>query len=225
MAQQSPIVPLLNEAYLRNGDLPVAFIDETSRSKAEHPGEKQFYVMTGVVVHPQDFEVLREDLRDIAQSDYWHTTDNLSSSSGRKKVLEMLQYLADGDEISIISHLGDSGFGDEDIEAARETTLLNLSQYLFNDLGMKLAVLERRNPKALVNRDERTFARAKRSGVVPRNTRMLQVSPSTERLLWLPDLVASAIRQELARGDHSYVNLIKEKVVFLDASRLKESNP
>jgi hypothetical protein len=47
---------------------------------------------------------------------------------------------------------------------------------------------------------------------------MLQVSPSTERLLWLPDLVASAIRQELARGDQTYMNLIKEKVVYLDAS-------
>lgn len=218
MVGQSPLVPLLKEAYLRNGELPVAFIDETSRSKDEHPGEKQFYVMSGVVVHPQDFEVLREDLRDIAQSDYWHTTENLSSASGREKVLEMLQYLAEGDEISIISHLGDSGFGEKDIEAARETTLTKLSQYLFNDLGIKLALLERRNPNALMIRDERTFTHAKKSGVVPRNSQILQVSPLVERLLWLPDLVASAIRQELARGDRTYVNLIKEKVVYLDAS-------
>ena len=218
MDEKSTLGTLLNEAYIRNGDLPVAFIDETSRSESEHPGEKQFYVMSGVVVHPQDFEVLREDLRDIAQSDFWHTTDNLSSATGRLKVLEMLQYLANGDEISIISHLGDSGFGEGDIESARETTLIKLSEYLFNDLGMKLAVLERRNPNSLVIKDERTFANAKKSGVVPRNSQMIQVSPSTERLLWLPDLVASAIRQELARGDHTYVNLLKEKVFYLDAA-------
>lgn len=99
MDEKSTLGALLNEAYIRNGELPVAFIDETSRSESEHPGEKQFYVMSGVVVHPQDFEVLREDLRDIAQSDFWHTTDNLSSVTGRLKVLEMLQYLASGDEI------------------------------------------------------------------------------------------------------------------------------
>lgn len=218
MVDHSPLVRLQQDAYLRNGDLPVAFIDETSRSRKEHPGEQQFYVMTGVVVHPQDFDALRSDLGLIAQSDYWHTTENLSSPNGREKVIEMLKYLAEGDEISIISHLGGSGFGEGDIETAREKTLTKLTQYLFNDAGLKLAVMERRNPNALILRDERTFTLAKRSGVVPRNSRLLQLSPTTERLLWLPDLVASAIRQELVRGDQTFVNLIKDKVVYLDAS-------
>lgn len=216
--KQSPLVSILHEAYLRNGDLPVAFIDETSRSKGEHPGEKQFYVMSGVVVHPKDFTVLREDLGEIAQSNYWHTTDNLSTATGREKVLEMLKYLAQGDEISIISHLGDSGFADAHIESARERTLTKLSQYLFSELDLKLAVLERRSPNALVVRDERTFTIAKRDGVVPRNSRMIQVSPSTERLLWLPDLVASAFRQFLAREVNTYLDIIKDKVVYLDAN-------
>ena len=218
MVDQTPLARLLQDAYIRNGELPVAFIDETSRSRKEHPGEKQFYVMSGVVINPKDFDEIRGKLGDIAQSDYWHTTENLSSQRGREKVIEMLKYLAEGDEISIISHLGDSGFGDGDIEAARETTMTKLSQYLFNDLGLKLAVLERRNPNELIVRDERTISLAKRNGVIPRNTRVLQVSPSTERLLWLPDLVASAMRQELARGDHTFVNLISDKVVYLDAS-------
>jgi hypothetical protein len=215
---QSPLDLILHEAYVRNGDLPVAFIDETSRSQAEHPGEKQFYVMSGVVVHPKDFVVLREDLGEIAQSNFWHTTDNLKTSTGREKVLEMLKYLAEGEEISIISHLGDSGFGEADIETAREKTFNKLSQYLFNDLELKLAVLERRSPNNSMMRDERTFNNAKKSGIVPRNSRMVQVSPKTERLLWLPDLVASAIRQELARGVDTYVNLIKDKVVYLDVN-------
>lgn len=216
MVDQTPLVKLQQDAYLRNGALPVAFIDETSRFRKEHPGEQQFYVMSGVVVHPKDFDLLRGDLGDIAQSNYWHTTENLSSQSGREKVIEMLKYLAEGDEISIISHLGHSGFGDGDIEAARERTLTKLAQYLFNDVGLKLAVIERRNPNALIVRDERTFTLAKRSGVVPRNSRLIQLSPTIERLLWLPDLVASAIRQELVRGDQSFVNLIKDKVVYLD---------
>lgn len=218
MVDQTPLKRLLQDAYQRNGELPVAFIDETSRSRNEHPGEQQFYVMTGVVVHPNDFDLLRDNLGEIAQSDYWHTTDNLSSPSGREKVIEMLEYLAEGDEISIISHLGDSGIGDGDIEAARETTMTKLSHYLFNVLGLKLAVLERRNPNEHIVRDERTISLAKRNGVIPRNSRMLQVSPSTERLLWLPDLVASAIRQELARGDQTFISLISDKVVYLDAS-------
>lgn len=83
---------LLEERYLRNGTKPVAFIDETMRSREERPEDLPFYLFTAVIVEPINFDQIRKDLFEISGSNYWHTTENLSTDSGRKKVFEMLNY-------------------------------------------------------------------------------------------------------------------------------------
>lgn len=211
---------LLHDAYVRNGSRHVAFLDETFRSGRDFPGEKPFYLMTAVLVSPQDFDVLREELEDIAGGNYWHSTEELSTEEGRQRVEEMLEYLSRGDELSIVSHYRDEFALNADIEEMRKVTFHSLCGRIFQEnpgwSRVNLAVLERRNGNNLFEIDERNFKAMRKSGIVPPQGRLFQASPAEENLLWLPDLVSTAIRQEIVRNNSSYVDLIRHHVRIFD---------
>lgn len=52
--------------------------------------------------------------------------------------------------------------------------------------------------------------------MIPARTRLLQVTPAEEQLLWLPDLVCSAYRQQVARSDASYFSHIEAMTTLLE---------
>jgi hypothetical protein len=213
MAADSVVQTLLEARYLRNGSQPVAFIDETMRTTKEQPNEFPFYLFTAVLIDPINFDQIRHDIHDISGSEYWHTTENLSSDSGRQKILEMLNYLNRGNEISVISlFIGDSQTYINSKQLRKET-LTKLFHQLFAVEQISLAVLEKRNSQSLIREDERTLRVSKQSGMIPRSAQIFQCSPAEERLLWLPDLVCSAKRQELIRNDSRYLSVIREKIL------------
>lgn len=160
---------LLEERYLRNGTKPVAFIDETMRSREERPEDLPFYLFTAVIVEPINFDQIRKDLFEISGSNYWHTTENLSTDSGRKKVFEMLNYLNQGNEISVISlYIGDALIP-MTTKQQRNEVLSKLFHKLFTIELINLAVLEKRNSLTLIREDEKTLSVAKQRDLVPRS--------------------------------------------------------
>ena len=220
MRRPDPFEQLLTSAYNENRDAPVAYLDESYRAAGEHKGETPFYLFTAVIVFPSDMRVIRSDLEEIAGGHYWHTAETLELVDGRVKVLEMLKYLAEGDELGIITRKVDVDKADVDMEEARRTCLLALANHLTaGDLDyppVSLMVLERRNTQSLVGRDQHTETLARQQALIPRKAKILQTSPRYEKLLWLPDVVSSAARKEQAMGDRELMDVIRPQVKFIN---------
>lgn len=212
---------LLDKQYKMNGIKPVAFLDESYREASEHEGESPFYLFTAVVILPSDMPAMRKELQEIAGSGYWHTTEALQEAGGRDKALDMLDYLADGGDPCVIAKHVSIDPDDVTLEDARAACLTALAIALTSEDNAwgeqsNLLVLERRKNSTDRNRDEKTFKDAKTAGMLPRNANMFQASPSFEKLLWLADVVSSAVRRDLAVGESEFYDKIKDQVHFLD---------
>lgn len=220
MNSSSVLQNLLSEAYSRNGSNHVAFIDETFRGQNDFPGESGFYVLTAVIVNPLDFEVLRNDLEEIAEGTFWHSTVQLKTVAGRTRMASMLQYLNKGDEISVVSEFIDPAVEHMTTEDMRKKCFTNLCANLFGAGNpwpqIQLAILERRNEPKLFSLDENYFRSARSTGLIPPHARLLQVTPQEERLLWLPDTVSSAVRQERVWGNKEFIDLVRSKLHILE---------
>jgi hypothetical protein len=198
----------LHLAYSQNGTKPVAFLDETYNVDPAH--RPSYYVMVAVVVQSREMSALRSDLVNRAGASYWHTTEALRTELGRERTVELLQYLGDpaGSELCALRHESTVDPMDKNGEAARARCLRRLLEYLsqpgIHGDGVDLFVLERRRNQAEVVLDGKTKAQSLREGKIGPSARLMQVTPGEEQLLWLPDLVCSAYRQVVARGDQSY---------------------
>lgn len=78
-----------------------------------------------------------------------------------------------------------------------------------------LLVLEERSQSNLKNRDQASHKELLSTRQVPRQTRLLQTSPACERLLWLPDLVASAYRRTITHNDRTLFDKIQDQTHFV----------
>lgn len=209
---------VLDQAYLQNGKKPVAFIDETYRAAEEHTGEGAFYVLTAVIIAPENFLIMRGDLQQIVGGNYWHTTESLVDEEGRRTVLELAAYLGEGEEPCVFS-IETSAVAREPEELRRECFLrliqeLN-SRPLLSDKEVDLFVLEARRGANLRGQDQKTMELARKKGVAKRSARLVQVSPTQEPLLWLPDVASSAMRQKISHRRTEYLELFKHNVLEL----------
>ncbi len=191
----------LAQAYQTNGERPVAYLDESYSTDRAH--EQRFYLLTAVVVQANQRDLVREGLIEIVGDTWWHTTQKRQSHEGRQQIEELLGYLADpeGTERAIVSCQMTIADGDRTGEDARRKTLTRLLEYLNKDeanLGViELFVLEERRESTQRNQDAKTKKLALEAGHISPSARLFQVSPSTESLLWLPDLVANVYRQAI----------------------------
>jgi hypothetical protein len=183
----------------------VAFLDETY---SVEPNLKQrFYAMTAVVVQLGEIEGLRRGLVARVPSGYWHTSDALQSSGGRTDTEHLVDYLADplGSEACVLAVRVGVETDDATGEDARRECIVRLMTELSSPQSPEgqvgLFMLERRRVATQRNLDAATRARAVAEGLLDARVRLLQVSPSDEPLLWLPDLVCSAWRLEFLRSD------------------------
>lgn len=203
----------LRLAYTQNRELPVAFIDETFDIDPAHAAH--FYVLSAVVAHPADLDGLRADLVRLAGTSYWHSAEALRHSSGRADMARLLEYLGDpgGSEVCVVRHETEILTGDRDGESTRARALGALIQHLSraggHGQGVQLFVLERRRNARQINADASVKAQLVSTGAIPQATRLMQVSPREEQLLWLPDLICSAYRQSITRGDDSYFSFVR----------------
>lgn len=215
-----PAKEILRRHYAMNGHHPIAFLDETYREAREHVGERPFYLFTAVIVEPADMEEIRKELPEIAASGYWHTTEALQTANGRERALEMARYLGDGTEPCVVARRLNLD-PDETTEDARQRCLHALARDLTaasTPWGMtcRLLVLEQRHERAARNRDEKTFRDARTRGDVPREAKLVQTSPSVERLLWLPDLVSSAVRRQIVHGSNMLLSPLVKQLHYIE---------
>lgn len=197
-----PATTALESAYRYNTDRPVAYLDESYR--VERPGAT-YYLMTAAVVQADQRDIVRHDICEIADGNYWHTTEALRTSQGVTTTRTFLDYLGDpkGTETYFIALEQPIQPTDTTGEQARANCLTELMSTLNSKDSptgsVDLFVLEERLHRKMINRDAGTKDRAIKSGRIRPGTRLFQTSPSVEQLLWLPDLVCSAYRQQLTK--------------------------
>lgn len=213
---------MLGDAYTQNKGKPVAYVDETYRARSDKPGETPFYLFTAVIVAAADRPGLTADLRNIVGGGYWHTTEQLKDDRNHPKVLELCQYLGEGSEPCVIACKMEDEHGDGDAEEMRRSCMITLLGALWSGgdgwPAVELTILERRSETKQVSADQHTMTLARSQEVVGRFARLVQVSPSLEPLLWLPDLVSSATRQKIIWGNDTFYNEFADQVRYVYVS-------
>lgn len=216
---------IVADAYRRTKG-PVAFLDESyqTHNPDVNPAET-FYVFTAVVVRMPDMCELRDGLRQIAGSDYWHSTEALQDPDGPDAMKDMLEFLAEGSEPCVIAHRVPVDVDDHDGETARRACYRSVAiELAAGGEGrwdpVELLVLEERNHLTLRGKDQRNHRELVSEKRIPRNTRLVQMSPKFEHLLWLPDVVSSAYRRSLTHHDRTsrLFSIIRNRVHFVDTT-------
>lgn len=201
--------------YAANGAGPVAFVDETYSVDPSHA--ERFYVMTAVVVRATERDGLRDEVDRVVPSGWWHTTDALKQKRF-EEVEDLLACLDPRHEVSVLVHnarIEDAGHVDETAEVAREACLGALMLALYSGTQgahepVRLVVMEERRTGRQNNRDRRTRAGLVAQGLTGDDLRLSLVSPGSDHLLWLPDVVCSAYRQKILLQDSHFFEQVQE---------------
>lgn len=191
---------VLKTHYERAGLGPVAYVDETYHVEAD--ARRRFYVMAAVVVLEQDRDSLRNELDRLIPDGWWHTTDQLKSQEGRQRTRELLQTFQVPDETCVI--VDKVRIDDEDKDGLRARSMV-LGRLLVavhtaehgSHPPVNLVVLEEQRVARINNFDRSVRTQLIGGGSVAASMGMAIISPGSEHLLWLPDLVCSAYRQQL----------------------------
>ncbi|MFN8190995.1 MAG: hypothetical protein U0R78_11255 [Nocardioidaceae bacterium] len=193
-------VNVLKTHYTRVGNGPVAFLDETYH--VEKDGRRRFYVMAAVVVLHEDRDPLRDELDSLVPDGWWHTTDELRTDGGREHARSLLQTFRIPDETCVIVDKVALDADDEDGTQARGAVLGRLLTAIHTaEFGshppVNLAVIEEQREARKNNFDRSIRKQLIEAKAISESMALASVSPGSEHLLWLPDLVCSAYRQKL----------------------------
>lgn len=218
--RQDGTANMLAEAYLRAPGGYIAFLDETYEVEQ---GTATFYLLSGVVAHRGSFGELRAGLRDVVGTSYWHTTEKLRTPEGREQAVEVAQYLGDGPEVSLVALKRPLAVDDSAGDDARAECFGKLGSALCYGsaplvAGVHLMILEKRRTQRDHAYDAKIVRDLRASKTLCRVCQMKQVSPQDENLLWLPDIVSSAVRRrELGtdRGDSRMFDAIEGALTML----------
>ncbi len=204
----------LSGAYERFRDRPAAYLDESFSAPNDARVEFNFYVLTAVVVSASAREGLRKGIRTIADGRNWHTRNVYNEEYGPDRIRNMLGYLSDGNEICLVSKRMQIDPDDDDAEEARkhclEDILCALQGGVSEHGSVDLAVLEKRRDPKQNNRDPWVHRQAIKSGLITDSMEAVQVRPSVENLLWLPDTVCYAVRRDITDKNWKSENLLAE---------------
>ena len=217
---QGGAAALLAAAYQRAPGGYVAFLDETYEVEK---GTETFYLLSGVVAHRDSFRGLRDGLREVVGTSYWHTTEKLRTPEGREQAVEVARYLGGGPEVSLVALKRPFSVDDSVGDVARAECFGKLGSALCGGsapltAGVQLMVLEKRRTQKDHAYDAKIVRDLRASKALCRTCQMQQVSPQDENLLWLPDIVSSAVRRrELGtdRGDSRMYDAIREALTIL----------
>lgn len=204
----SPVTPpagpgqrhVLATHYEEAASDPVAYIDETYHVEAD--GRSRFYVMSAVVVLQPDRDVIRRELDAQVPEGWWHTTQELRTDEGREHTRDLLGAFQVPDETCVVVHKTAVEADDATGDQARSLVLSRLITDVHHATHashppVNLVVLEERRGAVRNNFDRSVAAELVKTGAVRPTFKMAVVSPGSEHLLWLPDLVCSAYRQQM----------------------------
>lgn len=209
---------------MRNGDRPVAFVDESYLSpgyiaEQKLPGLDPFYLLTAVVIYPENFVQIRRELREIVGGNFFHATQYGQDAEGSDVPSKMAEYLVAGREVAVISLLVPAIDADEMVYSRTRcyrALLKELYEGSHHD-PVRLVVGEKLHEQHLNNWDRRILSDAKEDKVVGRDMSLLLASPYAERLLWLPDLVSNAMYRNLAGTDRSKFSILEPCLQIITA--------
>ena len=201
---------LLQQRYLRNGDRPVAFVDESYLSpgyirEQSLVGVDPFYLLTAVVIYPEDFETIRGDLLKIVGTNFFHATQYGRGGEESSIPQRMARYLRAGNEVAVISLRLPASDSDE-MSFSRTQCYRSLLKELYEGTAhepVRLVVGEKLHEQRLNNWDRRILTDAHKDKLVGRDMSLVLASPAAERLLWLPDLVSNAMYRNFAGTDRT----------------------
>lgn len=219
---------LLAARYVRNGDKLVAFIDESYRSREQQKNESPFYIATAVVIHPKEHEIMRKQLIEVAEAEYWHSTQAFQSEEGKAKFMALIDYVVDGIEPIVIAVQSEVDEKDGNLEEARLHCMTALACDLTGGAvhePVELIVVEERHDMASRKRDEYIFSQARKQNLIPRATAAFQASPSYEKLLWLPDVVSYALYRNMAENEPQMYNAVSQRVRTIDVPAGSKAEP
>lgn len=191
--------PSLVRLYSNAADFDTFLYLDESYSVPDEYEDGSFYILTAVQVCYRDLQGTRKTFREIANKDFWHTTDELRSTDGKERTVEMLEQLASwGDEhfISVEIPIESSN----DLEEARGDCVRALVEHVFGaNRGTfpKGLIFEKRLRRIDDDRDRRLIKRLRVEGLLPREVGAAWVSPSEEILLWAPDITCMAYRRQI----------------------------
>lgn len=194
----------------------VAFVDEAYKLAK---GGRNFYILSAVIVDVQDVDGVRWDLQQRVPDGYWHTTEALKSDAGQAQALSLLDYLATSGATLLCVIEADLAQFSDNLEMARRHCFEGLAQELIKGHDVELIVYERRRAGVEEDNDRKT-ASLLQNYYDSDGLKFHGGTPSSEPLLWAPDLVAGALRRRSALRDLQWFEPIKTKTRVVRASDL-----
>ncbi|PLW00145.1 hypothetical protein BRL53_05270 [Corynebacterium ulcerans] len=220
-----PFPPLENlYKKLKDKDL-VAYVDETYASPdgQTHNG---FYTICAVLYEACEIKNARNDFIKIAAGNYWHSTQALQTADGQAKFSAMVNELSRfQDPIVVAVKLNGNFQKESDQLHARSEALekLAVTLSLAYSHRIKGLIVEKSRRQRLDNLDRTVITKLYRLGTVPKSLQMLHCSPSSEPLLWTPDITAMAWRRAITHTDASSREFVKLgsqcHIVSIDSER------
>lgn len=199
----------------------IAYLDE---AYADRDGERKFYIMTAMVLPHSIADDVRDELEYLAEATYWHTTDSYKTPAGREKLAALIEYLAYDEDLVLLCvvDVDLDRFGN-DLELARRHCFEELTVMLVDEHAVDLVVYERRREGAEEDADNATVQDLQKQHAT-RDTRFHGGTPSSETLLWGPDLLASALRRRMVLKQRQWFEPLRKKTTILDgATRSRRS--
>ena len=174
----------------------VAFIDETYYAPSNGKG-RTFYITCAAILPRKALDHCRDRLQQIVGSDYWHTSEAARSQGGRAKIHELAAFLNINSK-SVCWLYEPLEAGDRQGEQARAKSLkFGISELVRKHIpSAGMIVYERRSLGFQDTADSRVIAEMRNLGKLDRDFLVHPESPANEPLLWAPDLIGWAYRQE-----------------------------
>ncbi|MEO7146604.1 MAG: hypothetical protein ABIX09_01795 [Terrimesophilobacter sp.] len=202
----------LNALYGRSPQV-IAYLDEAYETQR---GRKHFYIMSALIIQGADRDRLRTDFINLVGGNFWHTTSSYGSAVGRQTVKEFVAFLAqDNSTLLCVVDVDLDRFNDA--EAARRHCFSAISTILDQAHRVDLIVFERRRAGVEENADNATVHALQRKHST-RDIRFHPGTPTSEPLLWGPDVVASVFRRRLALGNSRWFEPIRTKTIVRKAT-------
>lgn len=197
------------EALYERGKSPVALIDETYGTSNDER-KQPFYLLTAVLVEREDLKTLRSSLESFeTKAGFFHATEQFQQDPA--KLTDFLRHINASSVDSVVTV--QTMIKDGNKNQARDDCLVRLSYELNRGVSpVQHLVLESLNQSSDPGRnhqDQLVVKHAASRGLLGSEMSVSHASPYNEKLLWLPDVVSWAVRQELIHGNTQWVQNVE----------------
>lgn len=176
-----------------------AWVDESMHVDAG------LYLLAAVICEPGTCDPIRNTLRSLLDETQPKLHWSSESPERKSKIIETITPL----DIAAAVVIG-APMNRRKQERARAVCMESLAVYLAEQ-GVTRTYLEART-ESLNERDDRIIRSIRSKQLIPTTLRIEVARPSTEPMLWLPDIVAGAVGHEHVRHDSTYAEPIRSVV-------------